>query len=83
MATLNISLPGKMKEYVSQQVNDGAYSSDSEYVRELIRKDKIKKARNIVELKILEGLQGEGRELKSKDWEGIQKKAISRIPKST
>ncbi len=36
---MNISLPQSLKSFVDQQVRSRAYSSSSEYVRELIRKD--------------------------------------------
>ena len=36
---MNISLPRSLKSFVDQQVRSGGYSSSSEYVRELIRKD--------------------------------------------
>lgn len=40
MSTMNISLPEEMKRFVDQQVREGAYAGSSEYVRELIRKDR-------------------------------------------
>ncbi|MCY3912213.1 MAG: type II toxin-antitoxin system ParD family antitoxin [Chloroflexi bacterium] len=39
MSTMNISLPQALKSFVDQQVRSRGYSSASEYVRELIRKD--------------------------------------------
>ena len=36
---MNVSLPATIKSFVDQQVSDHGYSSSSEYVRELIRKD--------------------------------------------
>ena len=39
MSTMNISLPELLKSFVDQQVRARGYSSSSEYVRELIRKD--------------------------------------------
>ena len=36
---MNISLPDALKSFVDEQVNQGSYSTSSEYVRELIRKD--------------------------------------------
>ena len=39
MSTMNISLPQALKSFVDQQVTSRGYSSSSEYVRELIRKD--------------------------------------------
>ena len=40
MSTMNISLPDSLKRHVDAQVEAGGYSSSSEYVRELIRKDR-------------------------------------------
>ena len=37
---MNISLPDSLKTFVDEQVAAGGYSSSSEYVRELIRKEK-------------------------------------------
>ena len=39
MATMNISVPDPMKDWVQAQINDGRYASSSDYVRDLIRKD--------------------------------------------
>jgi antitoxin ParD1/3/4 len=40
MSTMNISLPSALKSFVDEQVSQGAYGTSSEYLRELIRKDK-------------------------------------------
>ncbi|WP_422448919.1 type II toxin-antitoxin system ParD family antitoxin [Endozoicomonas sp. ALB091] len=40
MATLNISLPDQLRDWVAQQVKQGEYSSASDYLRDLIRNDK-------------------------------------------
>ena len=40
MATMNISLPEALKDFVDDQVGARGYSTSSEYVRELIRKDR-------------------------------------------
>lgn len=39
MATMNISLPEPMREWVQAQIEAGNYASSSDYVRDLIRKD--------------------------------------------
>ena len=39
MATMNISLPNPMREWVEQQIQGGRYSNNSDYVRDLIRRD--------------------------------------------
>jgi antitoxin ParD1/3/4 len=49
MQTMNISLPDPMKEYVEERVSAGAYSSTSEYVRELVRADQKRHAKEQLE----------------------------------
>ena len=56
MTTMNISLPGSLKSFVDAQVSDGDYTSSSEYVRELLRKEQDRiKLRKL----ILDGLESE------------------------
>ena len=39
MATMNVSLPDPMKDWVEGQAKTGRYANASDYVRDLIRKD--------------------------------------------
>lgn len=39
MATMNVSLPDPMKDWVETQTRTGRYSNASDYVRDLIRRD--------------------------------------------
>lgn len=39
MSTMNISLPESLKDFVDEQVDKQGYSTSSEYVRELIRRE--------------------------------------------
>ena len=39
MATMNVSLPDPMKDWVEGQTRTGRYSNASDYVRDLIRRD--------------------------------------------
>jgi len=39
MATMNVSLPNLMKDWVESQVKTGQYGNASDYVRDLIRRD--------------------------------------------
>ncbi|SEQ13102.1 antitoxin ParD1/3/4 [Devosia sp. YR412] len=39
MATMNISLPDQMKQWVEEQVATGRYGNSSDYVRDLVRRD--------------------------------------------
>ena len=39
MATMNVSLPDAMKQWVEDQVQTGRYGNASDYVRDLVRRD--------------------------------------------
>ena len=39
MATMNISVPDLMRDFVQRRIDSGRYASVSDYVRDLIRKD--------------------------------------------
>lgn len=39
MATMNISLPDAMKDWVESKVGEGQYANVSDYVRDLVRRD--------------------------------------------
>ena len=45
MATMNVSLPDPMKDWVEQQTRGGRYSNASDYVRDLIRRDQDRAAK--------------------------------------
>ena len=59
MQTMNISLPDAMKDFVEEQVSQGQYSSVSEYIRELVRADQKRKAKEQLEETLLEALKSE------------------------
>lgn len=40
MGTMNISLPDPMKTWVEDQAKSGRYANSSDYVRDLIRRDR-------------------------------------------
>lgn len=58
MATMNVSLPDPMKDWVEAQARTGRYSNASDYVRDLIRRDQ-ERADKIARLQRLltEGLE--------------------------
>jgi antitoxin ParD1/3/4 len=53
---MNISLPDPMKQYVEERVSAGAYSSASEYVRELVRADQKRHAKEELEQILLNAM---------------------------
>jgi len=55
MATLNISLPDKMREWIDSQVANGEYANASDYIRDLIRYNQ--RDRESIRLALIEGEQ--------------------------
>ena len=57
MATMNISLPDPMRDWVQSQIEDGMYASSSDYVRDLIRRDQVnRRQQRLLQAAITEGL---------------------------
>jgi antitoxin ParD1/3/4 len=54
MATLNISIPDTMKDWINQQISAGQYTSASDYLRDLVRSDQ--RAKQSIDELLLEGL---------------------------
>lgn len=77
MSTMNISLPESLKEFVEDKVQNGTYSTNSEYVKELIRKElEREKLRNI----LLEGAKAPRSEqaLDQHYFQGLRNKVSSK-----
>jgi antitoxin ParD1/3/4 len=53
---MNISLPATLRDQLEQKLTHHAYSTASEYVRELIRKDLQREAIEKVDTLLLEGI---------------------------
>lgn len=70
MATMNISLPDAMKEWVERQATGGRYGNVSDYVRDLIRRDQ-EREKAIAEMRafVAEGLSsGPGEPFDREAW---------------
>ena len=80
MKSMNISLPESMRTYVEEQVKDGDYGTASEYIRDLIRRDKANKEQNKLESLLLEGLNsGEATSMTKDDWAKIRAAVRAKI----
>jgi antitoxin ParD1/3/4 len=55
VATLNISLPDAMREWIDAQVRVGEYANASDYIRDLIRHDQ--RQREALRLALIEAEQ--------------------------
>ncbi|MFL6235245.1 MAG: type II toxin-antitoxin system ParD family antitoxin [Thermoanaerobaculia bacterium] len=72
MTTLNISLPENLKAFVEDQVSSGGFSTVSEYIRSLIRDAQERRARGVLEAKLLAALEKAPEEMRHDDWEQLR-----------
>lgn len=82
MASLNISLPAPLREWIESQVQRGRYGNASEYVRELIRRDQERQAQERLEELLLEGITGgKASPLTKQDWAELRTDVAERLQK--
>jgi antitoxin ParD1/3/4 len=83
MATMNISLPDEMKAFVEDQANKEGFGTTSEYLRSIIRDAQRRLAKQALEEKLLEGLQGPVVLMNREDWDSIQSEALEGLAGET
>jgi antitoxin ParD1/3/4 len=82
MTTLNFSLPESMRDFISEQVAKGGYSTASEYIRHLIRQELERVAKTQLETLLLEGLDsGEAIEITDEWWEQKRTELVEKVRK--
>jgi antitoxin ParD1/3/4 len=76
MATMTISLPEPMREFIESEVSSGNYGSASELFRELVRERQRRKSQERLETLLLEGLEsGQSIEV-TQDYLDLRRKAL-------
>jgi antitoxin ParD1/3/4 len=80
-ASMNVSQPEALKDYVQESVAQGAFgSSASDCVRALVREDRKRQAEARLEALLLEGLDsGDPTPLDAAEWESIRQEVEERI----
>lgn len=79
-ASLNISLPEEMKDWIDAQVKGAGYGTTSEYFRQLVREDQRRQLREQVDAKLLAALEsGEPVEATAEWWEERRKELARRV----
>ena len=79
MASLNISLPQSLKDYLEAQAERGGYGTPSEYVRELLQQDQARRTEQRLEELLLEGLNsGDAMEVTPEYWERKRLQLLAR-----
>jgi antitoxin ParD1/3/4 len=79
VATLNISLPDTLAEFVEQQVAEGGFRTPSEYFHRLVREDQQRRAEARLEGLLLEALDsGPSAPMTADDWTAIRRRGLER-----
>jgi antitoxin ParD1/3/4 len=79
MTSMNVSLPEELKQYAEEQTKHG-YSTPSEYVRELIREDQKRRAKEKLNALLLEGLEsGDGVPMDARFWSSLKQEALAAL----
>lgn len=50
MATMNVSVPDRMRDWVQSRIDSGQYASASDYIRDLIRRDQTQQVDAMAEI---------------------------------
>jgi antitoxin ParD1/3/4 len=78
-ATMNISLPASLKTWIERQVTGKGYSTASEYVRDLLRREQEQEARARIEAKLTEAINnGASTPMLAQDWDRIRAAGLKR-----
>ena len=77
--TMNISLPAPLKRWVEQQVEERGYSTASEFVRAVLRREQEQALRAAVDARLLQAIDsGKSTPMTADDWQRIRKEGLKR-----
>lgn len=78
--SMNISLPSSLRDWVEDRVANEGYGTASEYIRDLVREDRKRKAIEIIDKKLMEAINsGEMIEMTPETWRQIRATVKERI----
>jgi len=76
-ATMNISLPESLKDWVEKQVSKRGYGTASEFVRDVLRREKEKEAQAKINARLDEAIEsGASTPLTTGDWRKIRAEGL-------
>lgn len=78
--TMNISLPADLRKWVDKQVSTGGFTTASEYVRDMLRRERRRQMKREVESLILESMaSGKMEEAGDGYWSDLRAQARKRL----
>jgi antitoxin ParD1/3/4 len=73
--TMNISLPASLKQWIEEQVSVGGYSTASEYIRDILRREQ--NSRSKIDAHLMEAIKsGASTPMTRKDWRRIRSEGL-------
>ena len=79
MATVQVSLPDPLKEFIEEQARKEGFGSVSDYLSSLIREVQRRQVKREIEAKLREGLEsGPSSPMTREDWDAIEREGLRR-----
>lgn len=83
MASINISLTDSLKEFVEKRVKDSDFSTPSDYIRSLIRGDRLHAEEALVQSLLLQGIaSGAAQKMSPREWRSLWQSAEAKPHKN-
>jgi antitoxin ParD1/3/4 len=77
--SMNISLPAPLKNWIEQQVEQRGYSTASEFVRDVLRREQEQGSRAVIDARLVQAIEsGESTPMTAKDWKRIRSEGAKR-----
>jgi antitoxin ParD1/3/4 len=72
-STMNISLPAPLKSWVEKQVEERGYSTASEFVRDVLRREQENSLQAAIDARLVQAIEsGESTPMTATDWQRIR-----------
>jgi antitoxin ParD1/3/4 len=79
MATLELSLPDEMIAFMERQAAELGFDTAGDYLRSIIGDLQRRKAKEALEAKLREGLEGPAVPMTREDWDDIRREGLERL----
>jgi antitoxin ParD1/3/4 len=78
---MSVAIPEELRSYVDERVGSGEYGNTSEYIRELIRRDRREQAADRLRSLVADGLEsGDGQPLTPALIDDLREEAFGPLP---
>jgi putative addiction module CopG family antidote len=82
MSNIIINLPDALKDFIVAQTAKGGFSSEGDYLQNLVREAQIREARQELEAKLIKGLDSPLSTMTADDWTDLKLQVLQRSPEA-